>query len=107
MRDPKHLQIAFDFLANLFNRVGLKTNTTKKEATVMLSGRMMTSLSKEAYRTTMESTERDQKGAAGVITWSRSTTCGTPTWKRKYAIRHCDIMRPCLLPRKASDGAQC
>ena len=28
-RDPEHLQLAFDLLTDLFDRVGLKTNTTR------------------------------------------------------------------------------
>ena len=31
-RDPEHLQLAFDLLAALFDRVRLKTNTLKTEA---------------------------------------------------------------------------
>ena len=33
-RDPEHLQLAFDLLTDLFDRVGLKTNTTKLGAWV-------------------------------------------------------------------------
>ena len=38
-RDPEHLQLAFDLLTALFDRVGLKTNTTKTEAMPFLPRR--------------------------------------------------------------------
>ena len=39
-RDPEHLQLAFDLLTALFDRVGLKTNTSKTEAMTFLPGRI-------------------------------------------------------------------
>ena len=48
-RMPKDLQIAFDVLTGLFDRVGLRTNTTKAEAMVFLPGKIRTPLTAEAY----------------------------------------------------------
>ena len=48
-RDPEDLQVAFDVLTGLFDRVGLRTNTTKTEAMVFLPGRIRTPLTAEAY----------------------------------------------------------
>ena len=39
-RDPEHLQLAFDLLTSLFNRIGLKTNTTKTKAMPFVLGRI-------------------------------------------------------------------
>ena len=58
VRDPKHLQIAFDLLTTLFDSVGLKTNTLKTEAMVFLPGKIRTGLFKEACRATIDSAER-------------------------------------------------
>lgn len=48
-RNPEHLQLAFDLLTDLFDRVNLKTNTLKTKAMVFLPGRIRTCLSEEAY----------------------------------------------------------
>ena len=47
-RDPEDLQVAFDVLTGLFDRVGLRTNTTKTEAMVFLPGKIRTPLTAEA-----------------------------------------------------------
>ena len=44
--DPEHLQLAFDLLTALIDRVGLKTNTLKTKAMIFLP---RTSLSGEPY----------------------------------------------------------
>ena len=41
VQDPEHLQLAFDLLTALFDRVGLKTNTLKAEAMLFLPGMIM------------------------------------------------------------------
>ena len=39
-RDPEHLQLAFDLLTGLFDRVGLKTTAAKTKAMTFLPGRI-------------------------------------------------------------------
>ena len=60
-RDPDNLQVAFDVLTGLFDRVGLRTNITKTEATVFLPGRIRTPLMAEAYEARMDDTFRAEK----------------------------------------------
>ena len=60
-RDPEELQVAFDVLTGLFNRFGLRTNTTKTEAMVFLPGRIRTPLTAEAYEARMDDTFRAEK----------------------------------------------
>ena len=55
-RNPEDLQIAFDVLTGLFDRVGLRTNTTKTEAMVFLPGKIMTPLAAESYEAQMDDT---------------------------------------------------
>ena len=52
--DPAYLQDAFDKLVALFDRVGLKTNTTKTEAVTFLLGEIRTCQSEEVYTQRME-----------------------------------------------------
>ena len=49
VRKPEHLQLVFDLLTSLFNRVGLKTNTTKTKAMSFLPRRIRQGLSDKAY----------------------------------------------------------
>ena len=51
--DPADLQAAFNVLTGLFDRVGLRTNTTKTEAMVFLPGRIRTQLTAELYEARM------------------------------------------------------
>ena len=60
-RDPAVLQRAFDSLCSHFDRVGLKTNTTKTEATVFLPGRIRTCLTSEAYEARMGDLYREER----------------------------------------------
>ena len=53
-RDPAFLQYAFDILVGLFERVGLRTNTTKTEVMTCVPGKIRTALSHEAYANRME-----------------------------------------------------
>ena len=53
-RDPDKLQIAFDVLTGLFDRVGLRTNTTKTEAMVFLPDKLRTPLPAESYEARMD-----------------------------------------------------
>ena len=39
-RGPKHLKLTFDLFTSLFDRVGLKTNTSKTYAMTFLLGRI-------------------------------------------------------------------
>ena len=48
-RDPEWLQGAIDVLADLFGRVGLKTNTDKTEVMICHPGHISTRISDEAY----------------------------------------------------------
>jgi len=57
--DPAFLQRAFDALVELFDIVGLRTNTVKTEAMTFIPGRIRTCLSERAYVARMEGlTER-------------------------------------------------
>ena len=53
-RDPVLLQRAMKSLVELFERVGLITNTKKTEAMTCLPGKIRVSLSQEAYRNRLE-----------------------------------------------------
>ena len=52
-RDLTVLQRAFDSLCAHFNRVGLKTNTSKTGVMVFLPGRILTCLTVDAYEVCM------------------------------------------------------
>ena len=65
-RDPEHLQLAFDLLTALFDRVGLKTNTLKTEAMTFLPGRIRIGLSDKTYRTWMDPAVREAAKARKV-----------------------------------------
>ena len=54
LRDPDFLQQAFDTLTDLFDWVGLKTNTTKTETMTFLPGIIRTCLSEDSYRKQMD-----------------------------------------------------
>ena len=67
--DPEYLQEAIDILVDLFERVGLNTNTKKTEAMTCIPGRIRT-------RQTDESYTRSQLGFATAKEWdSRRTAC--------------------------------
>ena len=53
-RDPEHLQLAFDLLTALFDRIGRKTNTIKNKAMLFLPGRIRQGLLDEAYLARMD-----------------------------------------------------
>ena len=53
-RDPEQLQLAFDLLTILFDRVGLKTNSTKTKPMTFLPGKIQQGLSDEAYLARMD-----------------------------------------------------
>ena len=80
-RDPKHLQLAFDLLISLFNRMGLKTNTSKAKAMTFLPGRIRQNLSDEAYLTGMDPEAREAAAAQKV----RCKLCDTATLVRRCA----------------------
>ena len=65
-RDPGKLQIAFDVLTGLFDRVGLKTNTDKTEAVVFLPGKLRTSLTAKSYESRMDQEYREMKSGRRV-----------------------------------------
>ena len=58
---PGHLQLAFNFLIALFDRVNLQTNTLKTEFMVFLSGRIRTCMSEEAFCSVMDPLARGSK----------------------------------------------
>ena len=60
-RGPKTLQVSFDILVSLFERVGLATNTTKTEVVVFLLGWIRRGLSKDAYLSRMEALHRESR----------------------------------------------
>ena len=67
------LQIAFDVLTGLFDRVGLKTKTDKTEAVVFLPGKLLTSLTAESYKSRMDQEYRTMKSGRRVT----CTICNT------------------------------
>ena len=67
--DPTFLQDAFDRLVDLFERVGLRTNTTKTEAMTFLPGKIRNCLSEQAYAQRMEELGSSRRPT------SRRTTC--------------------------------
>ena len=60
-RDPVVLQRAFNSLCAHFDRVGLKTNTTKTEVMVFLLGRIRTCLTDDAYEAQMADRYREER----------------------------------------------
>ena len=48
-RDPVQLQASFDVLIELFERVGLRTNTTKTQVMVCVPGKIRTQLGADVY----------------------------------------------------------
>ena len=63
VRNPALLQLTFDSVCALFDRVGLKTNIKKTEAMVFLLGRIRTCPSTDTYGPRMRtSTERIDVG---------------------------------------------
>ena len=60
-RNPEDLQIAFDVLTGLFDRVGLRTNTTNTKAMVFLPGKIRTPLTAEAHESRMDDTFRAER----------------------------------------------
>ena len=71
-RDPETLQKAFDILTGLFDRVGLRTNTTKTEVIVCVAGRIRTPLSEDAYEARMSDLHRKERKGRRV----QCPTCG-------------------------------
>ena len=59
-RDPVLLQSSFDILIGLFDRVGLKTNTTKTKAMVCVLGKIRVPHTRDVYNNCRE----------GLINWS-------------------------------------
>ena len=57
--DPKHLQLAFDLLTSLLDRVGLKTNTLKTKVMTFLPERIRQGLSDKAYLARMDPEARE------------------------------------------------
>jgi hypothetical protein len=55
-RDPAFLKECIDKLVALFDRVGLKTNTTKTEAMTFLPGNTRGCFSREMYKKRMDGT---------------------------------------------------
>ena len=53
-RDPARLQTSLDTLVSLFERVGLRTNTSKTKTMVCVPGRIRTCQSREVYNERME-----------------------------------------------------
>jgi hypothetical protein len=68
-RDAGFLQHALDILIDLFERVGLKTNTSKTQAMICTPGRIRTQLPTESYR-------RMRQGRVTASEWnSRDVEC--------------------------------
>ncbi|KAL9183027.1 hypothetical protein ACHAXT_004814 [Thalassiosira profunda] len=72
-RDPEELQRALDILVELFDRVGLRTNTTKTQAMICIPGKIRTRLSSDSYF-------RSRSGLMSAAQWEsrlvQCTRCG-------------------------------
>ena len=92
-RDPEHLQLAFDLLTDLFDRVGLKTNTTKTEAMTFLPGRIRQGLSDEAYLALMDPEARAAAAARKVrcelCQVELATSSLASHLESQHDVRHC------------------
>ena len=75
-RCPDMLQSSFDILISLFERVGLKTNTTKTKAMVCIPGRIRTRLTDDVYNN------------------SRDGLVSRKEWKRRQV--DCNICGKCM-----------
>ena len=53
-RDPRKLQDALDIIVGLFERVGLRTNTTKTKVMICVPGKIKTRLSQSVYNNSQE-----------------------------------------------------
>ena len=73
-RDADTLQKAFDILTGLFDRVGLRTNTTKTEVMICVAGRICTPLDQDAYEARMSDLHRAERKGRKV----ECPTCGEP-----------------------------
>ena len=71
-RDADTLQKAFDILTGLFDRVGLRTNTTKTEVMICVAGRIRTPLDQDAYEARMSDLHRAERKGRKV----EFPTCG-------------------------------
>ena len=60
-RDPDDLQVAIDVLTCLFDRVGIRTNTTTTDPRVVLPGKIRTPLTAESYEARMDDVYRAEK----------------------------------------------
>ncbi|KAL9183034.1 hypothetical protein ACHAXT_004821 [Thalassiosira profunda] len=72
-RDPEELQRALDIVVELFDRVGLRTNTTKTQAMICIPGKIRTRLSSDSYF-------RSRSGLMSAAQWEsrlvQCTRCG-------------------------------
>merc|ERR1711966_193049 len=87
------LQLAFDLLTALFDRVGLKTNTTKTEAMRFLPGRIRQGLSDEAYLALMDLEARAAAAARKVrcelCQVELATSSLVSHLESQHDVRHC------------------
>ena len=63
-RDPVALQKALDIIVELFERVGLRTNTSKTKVMTCVLGKIRTRLSREAYNN-----GRSSASTVTYVTW--------------------------------------
>ena len=66
MRDPEFFQWAFGSLAELFDRLGLKTHTKKRECMVFLMEKIRTCLLADLYQARMDVEFREKRTGAKV-----------------------------------------
>ena len=73
-RDTGTLQKVFDILKSLFDRVGLRINTSKTEVMICVAGCIHTHLDKDAYGPPMSDLHRTERKGRKVD----CPTCGHP-----------------------------
>jgi hypothetical protein len=101
-RDPEHLELAFDILTSLFDRVGLKTNTLKTEAMTFLPGRIRRGLSDEAYLVRMDPEARAAAAARKVRCELCQVELATGSLashlETQHDVRHCYLGEAAVCP---------
>ena len=103
--DPTFLQDAFNKLVDLFERVGLRTNTTKTEAMTFLPGKIRQSLSEEAYAQRMEGLGTANPRARRVVCNKCGAELAEGSLPRHLLRRH-DIHHQHVPPARADEAAE-
>ena len=104
--DATFLQDSFEKLVDLFERVGLRTNTTKTEAMTFLPGKIRTCLSEQSYAQRMEGL-----GSRTRVETRRTTCykCGAElaagSLRRHLSTQH-DVHHQYVPPRRLDEAVE-